>query len=304
MILGVIILLDSDDLIKEYERNVYKESIYQSHMFADELCVTNKDVVFEDFHTKDVFHGSLLFNLNTNEVLMSQNANARLFPASTTKILTTYVALKYGELSDTITVSDSIRKVPSDSSLAYLEVGDQLTLEDALYALMLPSGNDSAVAIAEHISGSTEAFVELMNKEALRLGATNTHFTNPHGYHDKEHYTTAYDLYLFFNEALKDEQFIDIISAKSWSTNVLTKNGSYRSMTWNQSNQFVNGQRSVPKGITMIGGKTGTTFDAGACIVLYEKNTNGVPYISIIMGASSRRNLYDNMTFLLAAIPD
>ena len=188
--------------------------------------------------------------------------------------------------------------------MAYLKVGDQLTLEDALYALMLPSGNDSAVAIAEHISGTEEEFVRLMNEEANKMGATNTHFVNAHGYQDKEHYTTAYDMYLFLKEALKNETFVEIISAKSYSAYVVSKDGSTRKMTWNQSNKFVNGQRSTPSGITIIGGKTGTTYDAGACLALYGKDSNDKSYIAIIMGASSPRNLYDNMTFLWAAIPD
>ena len=98
--------------------------------------------------------------------------------------------------------------VPSDSSVAGLRSGVQLTLEDLLYGLMLPSGNDSAVAIAEHISGSVDAFVELMNKEANALGATNSHFVNPHGYHDENHYTTAYDLYLIFNQGILNQNLL------------------------------------------------------------------------------------------------
>lgn len=299
-----VCLLHSNSVVEEYESTAYASSIYQSDLFAEELCVTNENVEFEAFHTNDEFHGALLFNIQDKEILYSENSHERLYPASLTKILTAYVALKYGDLSDVITVSETAVDIPSDSSKAGLQEGDQLTLEDLLYGLMLPSGNDSAIAIAEYISGSSEEFAHLMNEEASKLGATNTHFVNPHGYQDKEHYTTAYDLYLMFNECIKDKTFVNIISALKWTTDITEQNGSVRNVTWTQSNQLINGTREVPDGITLYGGKTGTTFDAGACLALYGSDSSDTPYIAIIMGASSRRNLYDNMTFLWAAIPN
>ena len=303
LVIGVaFLLLNSRNRVAKYETSAYKSTIYNADFFADELCVTNEEIEFEAFHTNDEFKGALLFNIKDQEVLFSEHANEKLYPASTTKLLTAYLALKYGELEDYVTISETAVDVPSDSSTAYLKVGDVLTLEDLLYALMLPSGNDSAVAIAEHISGSVQEFANLMNEEANQLGASNTHFTNPHGYHDEDHYTTAYDLYLIFNECIKNDKFLDIISSKRWSTTITQKDGSRRDVTWVQTNQFVTGTRETPRGITLIGGKTGNTYDAGSCLVLYGKDSTDTPYISIIMGATSKRNLYDNMTFLWAAI--
>ena len=299
-----LLLLNSRNHVLKYETVAYQSSIYEAEFFADDLCVTNEEVEFEEFHTNDEFHGALLFNIKDQEVLYSEHANEKLYPASTTKIMTAYLALKYGNLEDYVTVSETAADVPSDSSTAYLKVGDVLTLKDLLYALMLPSGNDSAVAIAEHISGSVEDFVDLMNEEANQLGASNSHFVNPHGYQNEDHYTTAYDMYLIFNECIKDERFLEIVSSKSYSTVVAQKDGSKRDVTWGQSNQFVTGARKTPSGITLIGGKTGNTYDAGSCLVMYGKDSSDTPYISIIMGATSRRNLYDNMTFLWAAIPN
>lgn len=296
-----VFILNSRNHVSKYATSAYT-SIYEAELFADELCVTNEEVEFEEFYTNDEFKGALLFNIKDKEVLFSEHANEKLYPASTTKIMTAYLALKYGDLDEYITISETAVDVPSDSSTAHLQVGDILTLEDLLYALMLPSGNDSAVAIAEHISGSVEEFVDLMNSEANQLGASNTHFVNPHGYQDEDHYTTAYDLYLIFNECIKDDRFLEIVSSKSWSTSITQKNGSRREVTWGQSNQFVTGARTTPTGITLIGGKTGNTYDAGSCLVMYGKDSSDTPYISIIMGATSRRNLYDNMTFLWAAI--
>lgn len=302
IITGIVFLITSRNRVKAYESLNYHASIYQSDLFAEDLCVANEDVDFDAFHTNDEFHGALLFDIENQEVLYSERANEQLYPASTTKIMTAYLALKYGDLNDYITISENAVDVPSDSSTAHLLKGDILSLKDLLYALMLPSGNDSAVAIAEYISDSTDAFVELMNKEALALGATNTHFVNPHGYQDKEHYTTAYDLYLIFNECIKNETFLQIIASTSYDAVIKQADGSTRTVTWPQSNQFISGGREVPDGITLIGGKTGNTFDAGSCILLYGHDSEHTPFITIMMGATSRRNLYDNMTFLLRAI--
>lgn len=298
----IIVMLFSNSRVVTYESMTYKSSVYLPELFTNDLCVSNDDVKFEKFHTNDQFHGALLYDIENNSVIYSESVNEQLFPASTTKIMTAYLALKYGDLNEYVTVSKNATKVPSDSSTAHLQAGDILTLKDLIYALMLPSGNDSAVAIAEHISGSVEEFVELMNKEANALGASNTHFTNPHGYQNKEHYTTAYDLYLIFNECIKNETFLKIISATSYDAVITQANGTSRLVTWPQSNQFITGARTVPKGITLFGGKTGNTFDAGSCILLYGQDSKQTPFIAIIMGATSRRNLYDNMTFLLDAI--
>ena len=301
-VVGLIYVMQSKNRVKAYETLVYNSSVHQTNLFADELCVSNKDVEFKEFHTNDEFHGALLFDIENQKVIYSERVNEKLFPASTTKIMTAYLALKYGNLDEYITVSENATDVPSDSSTAHLQKGDVLTLKDLLYALMLPSGNDSAVAIAEYISGSVEDFVELMNEEALALGASNTHFMNPHGYQDDNHYTTAYDLYLIFNECIKNETFLQIIASTSYDAIIKQTDGSTRNVTWPQSNQFISGGRKIPKGITLIGGKTGNTFDAGSCILLYGHDSEQTPFISIIMGATSRRNLYDNMTFLLDAI--
>ena len=300
----IILFFNSRNQVNKFIEESYNKQIYVADFFTKDLCVTNEEVEFKEFYRHDKFHGALLFDIKEQEIIYSEQANEKLFPASTTKIMTAYLALKYSDLSDIVTISKEAVDVPSDSSTAHLKVGDRLTMKDLLYALMLPSGNDSAVAIAEHISGSTEEFVALMNEEANKLGATNTHFVNPHGYQNKEHYTTAYDLYLIFNECIKNETFLKIVSSQSYTSYITEKSGATREAVWPQSNQFVSGLRDVPKGIDIIGGKTGNTFDAGSCIVLYAKDDNNTPYIAIMMGASSRRNLYDNMTFLWYAVAE
>lgn len=122
--------------------------------------------------------GAGTFNLATNTVTYAQNIYEKLYPASTTKILTAYIALKYGNLEDYVTVSENAADQASDSSVCGLKAGDVVQLKDLLYGMMLKSGNDAAIAIAEHIGGSVEGFADMMNQEARAMGATRSHFVN------------------------------------------------------------------------------------------------------------------------------
>lgn len=288
--------------IASYEIERYSGALYQENFPIDTLCVTSSNISNEKYVSEDELHAAALFCLDTAEVAYAENVHEKLYPASTTKILTAYLALKYGNLTDTVVISSNAVGVPLDSSRAGFKTGDQLTLEELLYGLMLPSGNDAAVAIAEHISGSEAAFAELMNEEARQLGAFHSHFVNAHGYHDEEHYTTAYDLYLILKECVKNEAFLKVVSTTEYNMNLTQANGTYRKITWQQSNQFVNGARSAPEGVSVIGGKTGTTSEAGACLVLYAEDAEHNPYISIVMGADTKSVLYDNMTELISLI--
>ena len=152
-----------------------------------------------------------VLSLDGGTALYQQALTERMNPASTTKVMTAIVALKYGNLSDLVTVPEEAVITESGSSMAGVVPGDQMSLEDLLYGLMIPSGNDAANAIAVHVGGSIEGFVSMMNQEAARLGATGTHFVNANGLTDPDHYTTAYDLYLMFHEALSYDTFRTII---------------------------------------------------------------------------------------------
>lgn len=299
---GIFFIMDSKEKIAAYESETYSKTIYKEELPVEQLCVTNNDILYEEFDTNDEFHSVILFNTDHAEILCAQDVHEKIYPASTTKILTAYIALKYGNLEDIVTVSANAVNVPADSSKAWLKQGDQLTLETLLYGLMLPSGNDAAVAIAEHISGSVEAFAELMNEEAKKIGATNSHFVTPHGYQDENHYTTAYDLYLIFNQCIQNETFLKIVSCYAYEAEVTESNGSTRQIVWRQSNQYVIGVQEIPEGIDVIGGKTGTTNEAGACLIQLVKDEENTSYICMIMGADTRPILYKNMTNLLKTI--
>lgn len=283
-----------------YENTVLNQDLYRGELFAHDLCVSAQDVDIEQYTEKNETYATGLFDLNQQKVLYADRIHETLFPASTTKVLTAYIALKYGNMDDIVTVGESLNTLDPESSVCGLQVGDQVTLFDLVCGLTLASGNDAAVAIAEHISGSVEAFAAKMNEEALALGATNSHFVNPHGLQDDNHYTTAYDLYLFFNAAIQDQRYIDILSMKSYDGTVTRADGTTETLQWNATNFYSAGEVDVPEGIKVLGGKTGTTDQAGSCVILYNEDLSGNPYISIIMGAPNKLVLYDSMSRLLS----
>ena len=161
---------------------------------------------------------AVLFDVNNKKVLYSKNAHERLYPASLTKVMTALVALQNASPDTVLTATDSVKITESGAQLCGLKAGDTMTLDQALHILLMYSANDAAMLIAENIGGSVDHFVEMMNEEAQRLGATNTSFANPHGLSDDNHYTSAYDLYLIFNEAIKYDSFNEIIHMTSYQT--------------------------------------------------------------------------------------
>ena len=245
-----------------------------------------------------------LFDVNNKNTLYAKSVHAPLEPASLTKVLTALIALKEGNKEDVLTASENVQIQESGATLCGFLPGDQITLEQALHGLLMKSGNDAAVMIAEYNAGSVEAFAEKMNKEALRLGATNSHFTNPHGLSDPNHYTTVYDMYLIFLEAIQNNEFNEIIQRTEYKSVYKNQKGEDKEMSFKTTNLYLQGEESPPGNITVMGGKTGTTRAAGSCLVLLSKNTGGNPFISVILKAENGETLYAEMTDLLEEIPN
>lgn len=270
--------------------------------FASSLCVGNANVTKNTSVNMTDATSAALFDVNNTNIIYGKNIHERLAPASLTKVLTAVVALEEGNLDDIITVTKDVKITESGATLCDLEEGDTLTLNQALHALLIHSANDAANAIAIHLGGSLEGFAELMNQKAVELGATNSHFVNPHGLSDDDHYTTAYDLYLIFNKAVEYELFREIIHMNNYSTVYQDSIGNEKEMEFSTTNLFLRGNYSSPDKITVIGGKTGTTNAAGNCLIILSKDTAGNPYISVILRSKERQLMYEQMIDLLEEI--
>ncbi|MCD8391120.1 MAG: D-alanyl-D-alanine carboxypeptidase [Firmicutes bacterium] len=210
---------------------------------------------------------------SSGEVVYESNAYARLPMASTTKIMTALTALENSSVSDIVTVSQNAAN--QEGSSAYLYAGDELTMLDLLYGLMLNSGNDAAVAIAEHIAGDADSFADMMNEKAREIGASDTHFTNPNGLPADGHYTTAYDLALIAGYAMQNEDFRTVVSAKSAEAHIINTG---------RTIEYYNHNKLLSTYDGCIGIKTGYTKAAGRCLV----------------SAAER----DNMTFIAVTLND
>jgi len=236
---------------------------------------------------------AVLIDSGTGLVLAGKDANKKMYPASLTKIMTAILAIEMGNLSDVIKVDDDTPYEIAGSHIA-LEPGEVLTLKDLLYALMLPSANDAASAIAKHYGKSTDEFVKLMNNKAKELGALNTNFVNPHGLHDENHYTTATDLAIITKYAMKNDTFRTIVSTEKYELQPTNKKTEIRYFTnlnkmlfCSSSSQInVDGKWISPLYDGTLGVKTGYTPEAGNCLVACVKK-NGTELIVVTLNGVS-----------------
>ena len=227
-----------------------------------------------------------LMEAHTGTLLYSKDADSTYYPASTTKVMTALVVLENcSNLQDIVTFSNAaVNEIDPESSRIGAMVGEQLTVEQALYGLMLKSGNDCGVALAEYIAGSEAAFAEMMNAKAAEIGCKHTHFVNSHGLTDPNHYTTAHDLALIMRAATKNETFNVIDSTYSYvvpSTNLRADGFP----TWYMGNKMINPyNEEYYEGV--ISGKTGFTDEAGNTLVTYAKRGD-MELICVIMKSNS-----------------
>lgn len=218
----------------------------------------------------------VIFDRTSKTVMYGKDEELRSAMASTTKIMTATIALENGNLQDEITIDR--KAAGTGGSRLGLKRGDKITLNDLLYGLMLRSGNDAAVAIAEHIGGSVEGFAELMNQKASELGLKDTHFVTPHGLDSSEHYTTALELAKLTDYALKNKKFAKIVATKSTTISI---NGNPRQLF--NTNELL----GVLNGV--IGVKTGFTNGAGRCLVT-ETKRGDMDIIVVVLGADTKKD--------------
>ena len=231
---------------------------------------------------------ALLYDLNSETLVFAQDIDEKLYPASLTKVMTCLLTLEMQpDLDQMVTVtSEGLKDMEPGGSNVALQVGEQISVRDLLYCLMVKSGNDAASVLAVHNSGSIEAFVEVMNRRAAELGCTGTHFVNAHGLHHDDHYTTARDMARILREAMQHPLFEEIFCTKEYTvpatnvseprelatTNFLIRSSGYPDVTDSR----------------VLGGKTGNTSKAGRCLVTVSEK-DGMKLISVILGAKGTR---------------
>lgn len=253
----------------------------------NKVGITNLDIsqyltIFDDDHYASKY--IYVFDREDKNVQYEKNSKSRAFPASLTKIMTTIVALEHiKDLSAIAPVDvDSYREmVANNSSMAGFYGREAVTYRDLFYGTILNSGGEAANSLAIHVGGSVEEFVRMMNNKAAELGMEDTHFTNPEGLHNKDQYTTAYDIGLLLDYALENGHFRAIFTEESYLT---TKTADHPDGIMLRSTVLSRVNELNQKGFEIIGGKSGTTYEAGECWVTVGIK-DGREYICIVMGA-------------------
>lgn len=247
--------------------------------------------------------GAILIDVDTMEILYEKNPHLKLYPASTTKIMTGILAIELGNLQDIVTIDQEVIDLTDGSHIA-LEPGEQLTLEQLINALLIESANDAALAIAKHISGSIDEFCKLMNEKAKSIGALNTNFVNPNGLPNDEHVTTAYDLALIGRYAMENESFRDIVKNYTYTIPVTNKKTEERylksanKLLYSNEKIDVNGQLVPIKYEGVNGVKSGYTLAAQQCLVTsFEKGGHNL--IAVVL-KSNGKNIYSDIQKLLS----
>lgn len=242
---------------------------------------------------------AILMAADTGEVIFEKDPDEIRYPASTTKILTVLLGIiMVDDVYQYFTVSDTAVAIPEDSSSMHLHAGEEIRFIDVLYGTMLVSGNDGANVIAETVSGSIPAFVELMNSTAQMYGCTNTHFMNPHGYHDDNHYSTARDLAIISREALQNDLFCEIAASVTWS---IPKTNMQRARTiTTKSKYMIPATEESPNKYYYpyaIGIKTGSHSQSGYCFA-GAADKDGVRLVSVVMFTGDRARWADTIKLM------
>ena len=231
---------------------------------------------------------AILMDLTTGAVLYSRNATEAMYPASTTKIMSVLLAIEQCPLTDIVTMSaEAVDSIGWDSSRIGVVAGEQLTMEECLYSILLASANEVCYAVAEHVgNGSAAAFVKMMNSRAEELGCVNTNFVNPHGLHDDNHYTCAYDLALIMKKCVEYTTFCRISDNYYYELPATNLTSEARLLA--QTHQILRRKISY-EGV--YAGKTGHTDEAGNCLVTAAER-DGVNLVCVVMGESSSDDCY------------
>ena len=281
-----------------------KDSEVVRPLMSEGLCVLT-DKKINELKDKPSFNAKAVIVSSGEEAIYSKNSFKKMYPASLTKMMTAYVVFdKESNLDRAVKIDgESIKITEPLAKKMRLMDGDEITIRELLNAALVTSANDAAKALAVAVAGSEEKFAVLMNEEAKKIGATHSRFVNSTGLHDNAHYSTLYDLYIIFNELLKNPEFVKIINQGSYTLKYKNFAGAEVTKTIASTNQYLTGTYKVPDGYTVIGGKTGTTDEAGSCIFMSFKSSADKNYIVGVLKASDSLNLYAGLGTIFENLP-
>lgn len=230
-----------------------------------------------------ISEAAILMDNKTGKILYDKNSNKKMYPASTTKIVTAILTLEHCNLNDVVNVSyNAVMSIPDGYSTANLQIGEQLTVEQLLQVLLVHSANDAANVLAEHVGGSIDSFVSMMNTKVNEIGLSNTHFTNTYGKHDENHYTTAHDLAIIMQYCIKNESFRKISGSASCAIPATNLSNPRK---YTSTNELVDpSNKNYYQYLTA--GKTGFTTQAGDCLVSCSYK-NDLELICVILGGKT-----------------
>ncbi|MGN0436507.1 MAG: D-alanyl-D-alanine carboxypeptidase family protein [Wujia sp.] len=303
---SVAIKNNIDDRHPDIEEISY--SVDSANGYVDSIVIANDLTVIPDGMSKnaelfDDCYYALMINDTSNTVYAAKNVHSRMYPASMTKLMTAIIVcdkIESGEISldDVVTVSKNYDLTYEGVAPCTIKSGSKITIKNLLYGLLIHSDNYYALILADYIGGDEATFCSLMNTKAYSIGATNTHYANPHGLDNREHYTTAYDTYLIIKEAYSHDLIREIDSNKTYSYSYINSAGYETDVDITPTNLFLTDSVNLPASYNIKVWKTGTTTGAGYCLAMYLEKDNEY-YVAIAASGSSKSSLYDSMVKLL-----
>lgn len=316
IICGLVIILFIATKFKNRINDEYKQdkSVYtvnsndayvESFKFKDDILKVGKEEQPYSELFSDCLYAMMVDDTD-NKLIAGKNIHKRMYPASLTKVMTANVVMDMIEegtinLEDEVTVSKNYDLTYDGVEPCSISYGSVITVKNLLYELLISSNNYYALILADYCAGSEESFCELMNEKAKEIGATNSHYVNPHGLDNPNHYTTAYDIYLTFKEAYTHEIFKKIQRCEDYTYTYINGSGYEVEVTCLPTNLFILNYVSLPSNYEILAWKTGTTDGAGNCLAMYL-NKNDKEYKNYFVIAAcdeSKPVLYDNIIKLL-----
>ena len=301
----------SDNVIN-YDVGAMQEATFSPFLSEWFICditesMMDTEYVFDEEKPKTK-GAAFVINRSTNELLFGYNMLTNVYPASITKLLTTLVVLQECDLKETVTIDEFVA-AQKRGSVSELNEGDVITVYNLLVLLLTNSANNAAMALARHVAGTEEAFVEKMNAAIDNLGVNNTTFYNSSGLHEEKHMTTAYDMYIVYQECTKYPSFREIMKLTEGEYDYTNKNGERSYRPYFTTNCFKTSKERekqadsktypLPTGFRILGGKTGTTTHAGYCLLLHVSNAEGTEFILGAFHCETEEKLYTKLIDLM-----